>query len=95
VEESLLGHELYYGLPADAPPREVSAGQWFRKLALVSYCDPEQTPSQPSGSVKGEPPCLAVQLPDVHRTVVINFADREEASGSVRVAPRSAVILTQ
>jgi len=95
VEESLLGHELYFGPPAGAPPRRVSAGQWFRKLVLVSYCDPQQTPRQPAGSVTGEPPCLAIHLPDVRRTVVINFADREHAAGPAKAGPRSVVILTQ
>jgi len=95
VEESLLGHELYFGPPAGAPPSKVSGGQWFRKLVLVSYCDPQQTPSQPSGSVTGEPPCLAVHLPGVRRTVVINFADREGTVGRAKVGPRSIVILAQ
>ena len=86
---------MYFGLPAGEPPRKVSAGQWFRKLVLVSYCDPQQTPSQPSGSVTGEPPCLAVHLPEVRRTVVINFADREGAVGPAKVGPRSVVIVAQ
>jgi hypothetical protein len=95
VEESLLGHELYFGPAVGGPLRKVSAGQWFRKLVLVSYCDPEQTPSQPSGSVTGEPPCLAVHLPGIRRTVVINFADREGSAGPDKVAPRSVVILAR
>lgn len=93
VEESLLGHELYFGPPAGGAPRDVQAGEWFRKLVLVSYCDPQQTPSQPAGTVTGEPPCLAVHLPGVRRTVVINFANREAAHGAAKVGPRSAVIL--
>jgi len=95
VEESLLGHELYFGPPPGAPPCKVSAGQFFRKLVLVSYCNPRETPSRPSGSVTGEPPCLAVHLPEVRRTVVVNFADREGTAGSARVGPRSVVILAQ
>jgi hypothetical protein len=95
VEESLLGHELYFGAPAGGPPRKVAAGEWFRKLVLVSYCDPQQTPSQPVGSVSGDPPCLAVHLPEVRRTVVINFADREHAAGPAKVGPRSVVIVAQ
>lgn len=95
VEESLLGHELYFGPPAGPPPSKVSASQWFRKLVLVSYCDPQQTPSQPSGSVTGEPPCLTVRLPGVRRTVIINFADREATAGSAKLEPRSVAILTE
>jgi len=93
VEESLLGHELYFGPPPGTPPRKVSAGQWFRQLVLVSDCDPMQTPSAPSGSVTGEPPCLAVHLPEVRRTVVVNFADREALVGPARVGPQSVAIL--
>ncbi len=95
VEESLLAHELYFGPPVGALPRRVSAGEWFRKLVLVSYCDPQQTPSRPSGSVTGEKACLAVHLPEVCRTVVINFADREGRMGPVKVGPRNVVILHQ
>jgi hypothetical protein len=95
VEESLLGHELYFGTPAGGPPQKVAAGQWFRKLALVSYCTPEQTPRQPAGFVTGEPPCLAIHLPEVRRTVVINFSDREGAVDGTKIAPRSVVILAQ
>ncbi|NUQ63401.1 MAG: hypothetical protein HUU20_13060 [Pirellulales bacterium] len=95
VEESLLGHELYFGPPAGATPRKVAPGEWFRKLVLVSYCDSEQTPSEPSGRVTGEPPCMAVHLPEVRRTVVINFADGEAAAGTVKVGPRSVAIAAQ
>jgi len=81
--------------PLHSPSRKIPAGKWFRKLVLVSYCDPQQTPSQPSGSVTGEPPCLAIHLPDIGRTVVVNFADREATAGSAKVDPRSVVILAE
>ena len=98
VGESLLAHELYFGPPAYERPKVVPPGGWFRRQVLVFYCDPQQTPSQPSGSVSGEYPCLAVDLPHVKRTVAINFSDTESAtdspSGRITVEPRSVRIVS-
>ncbi len=93
VGESLLAHELYFGPPAYERPKVVPPGDWFRRQVLVFYCDPEQTPAEPSGSITGEYPCLAVSLPRIKRTVVINFSESERSvespSGRITVGPRS------
>lgn len=66
-------------------------------LVLVFYCDPQQTPPRPSGLVTGRHPCLAVQLPEVHRTVAVNFADTEQTAespaGPIAVGPRSVRVI--
>lgn len=98
VGESLLAHELYFGPPAYERPKIVPPGGWFRRQVLVFYCDPEHTPSQPSGSVTGEYPCLAVHLPEVKRTVAVNFSETESStespSGRITVGPRSVRIVS-
>jgi len=95
--ESLVSHELYFGPPAYEQPRTVPAQDWFRKQVLVFYCDPEQTPAGPSGSLSGEYPCLAVHLPRIKRTIAINFAPTEQStdspSGRITVGPRSVKVV--
>ncbi|OHB83660.1 MAG: hypothetical protein A2V98_25070 [Planctomycetes bacterium RBG_16_64_12] len=93
VEESLVSHELYFGPPAYEPPRRIQPEEWFRNLVVVIYCDPEKTPDQPSATVVGRHPCLAIHLADAHATIAINFADTEQATdspvGRITVGPRS------
>lgn len=93
AEESLLTHELYFGKPAYDRPRIVSPGEWFRNVVLVMYCDPAHTPPSPSGTVAGQFPCLAVELPDIKCTVAVNFADGEQtvdtAQGKLAVPAQS------
>ena len=93
VEESLLSHELYFGPAPYDRPRVVSPQEWFRKLVLVFYCDPEHTPATPAGTVTGEFPCVAVDLPDVKCVVAFNFAETEQSvdspAGRITVGPRS------
>ncbi len=97
VEESLLSHELYFGPPACEPPRIVGPQQWFRDLLLVIYCDPEATPEEPSAGVTGRHPCFAVHLPELDRTVAINFANTAQTTdslaGPIEVGPRSVRIV--
>jgi len=97
-DESLLAHELYFGPPAYDKPRAVAPQEWFRSLVLVFYCDPQQTPPPPSGTMTGRHPCFAVHLPEVNRTVAINFADTEQTtdspSGRITVGPRSVRIVS-
>ncbi len=99
AEESLLSHELYFGPSAYQRPRIVSPGEWFRKTVLVMYCDPSKTPVKPAGVVTGEFPCLAVYLPDINSTIIVNFADREQSvqspGGLVTVLPLSVKIMRQ
>ena len=93
VEESLVSHELYFGPPAYEPPRRIQPEEWFRNLVVVIYCDPEKTPDQPSATVVGRHPCLAIHLADAHATIAINFADTEQTTdspvGRITVGPRS------
>jgi len=81
-------------------PTEVRLGledgmpeEWFRNLVVVIYCDPEKTPDQPSATVVGRHPCLAIHLADAHATIAINFADTEQTTdspvGRITVGPRS------
>ncbi len=93
ADESLLTHELYFGPPAYDRPRIVSPGEVFRRNVLVLYCDPAHTPKEPAGKVIGEFPCITVQLPDVGRTIAVNFADTEQPApgdpAGARVPPQS------
>ena len=82
VEESLLSHELYFGPPGCATRETVPAGTFFRNVVLVIYCDPHKTPERPAAVVSGRPPCLAIDLPDVRRTVAINFGDAPQSIDS-------------
>ena len=91
--ESLVSHALYFGPPAYSPPRRVAAGEWFRNVVLVLRCDFDPAAARPSATVTGNPPCIAIHLPEVNRTVAINFADNEQTTdspaGRITVAPRS------
>jgi hypothetical protein len=97
VEESLLSHELYFGPPAYQPPRLVGPQEWFRNLVLVIYCDPERAPEEASAAVSGSHPCFAIHLPEVDRTVAINFADTalstDSPAGPIEVDPRSVRVV--
>ena len=96
-EESLLSHELYFGPAPYARARIVSPGDRFRSLVLTFYCDQARTPQQPSGSVTGQFPCLAIHLPDVKRTIAVNFSESERSDdspvGRINVGPRSVRVV--
>jgi hypothetical protein len=99
VEESLLSHELYFGPPRCERSETATPGTWLRNMVLRIDCDPPEPPPRPAATVAGRPPCFAVELPDVRRTVAINFADTEQSldspSGPVKVAPRSVVVVAR
>ena len=63
---------------ADTP----RASSLKRNLVLVFYCDPAKTPKEPTGTVMGKPPCVAIHLPDANCTVAVNFADAEQTADS-------------
>jgi len=89
VEESLLAHELYFGPPRYDRLRVVAPGQWFRDVALMLYCDPQQTPRQEPAKITGKHPCFSIHLPRLRRTVAINFSDAEREVGTIRVPAQS------
>ncbi|HSW47426.1 MAG TPA: hypothetical protein VLM89_17820 [Phycisphaerae bacterium] len=97
VEESLLTHELYFGPPAYERPRIIAPDELFRRQVTVFYCDPATTPARPAGEVAGQFPCLTVSLPDVGRTVAVNFGEQERKAttpaGAVTVPARSVVVI--
>ncbi|MBN1488741.1 MAG: hypothetical protein JXA69_02395 [Phycisphaerae bacterium] len=78
-KESLLAHELYFGLPAYERPRIVSPGEWFRKMVLVIRSGATAGERVLAGSVIGKYPCIGVSLPDSGCTLVVNFADTPES----------------
>lgn len=96
-EESLLSHELYFGPPAYDRLKIISPNEWFRNAILVVYCDPAATPAKPTAVVTGEHPCFAISLPEIKRTVAINFADTEQttdsAAGKISVPARSVKVV--
>jgi len=96
VEESLLSHELYVGPPNCERRERVPPGAWFRGMILRIDCDRPQTSHGPAATVSGRPACWAVELPDIRRVVVINFADAEQSVDSrfarVSVPPRSVIV---
>ncbi len=96
VEESLVSHELYFGMPLDAPPRKFEPGQWIRELVVLVDCERRDAASQPTAAIIGSHPCFAVQLIDAGRTVVINFADTQQTAplpgGPALLAPLSVHI---
>jgi hypothetical protein len=97
VDESLLAHELYFGPPAYDRPRIVRPQEWFRKTVLAMYCDPGNTPAQPTGSVSGEFPCIVVHLPDAKCAVAVNFGEKaaeiETPLGRVDVEAESVKVV--
>jgi hypothetical protein len=97
--ESLLAHELYFGPPPYARAHVVGPGERFRSLVLTFYCDPLRTPKAPAGSVTGQFPCLTIHLPDVKRTIAVNFSDGEQTTdspaGRITVGPRSVRVAAQ
>jgi hypothetical protein len=99
ADESLLTHELYFGPAAYERPRIVNPQEWFRKNVLVMYCDPKQTPAEPTATVGGEWPCLTVTLPEIKQSVVVNFGEAEQtvdiAGGKVAVPPQSVKVVAQ
>lgn len=92
VEESLLAHELYFGPPRFTRQRVVAAGEWFRDVALVIYCDPAATPRAEPVEITGKHPCFAVRLPRLKRTVALNFSAAEQKIGALRVPAQSVVV---
>lgn len=94
VEESLLGHELYFGPPQCERRESIAPQAWFRNMVLLIDCDPQRAPAD--GTVTGRPPCVAVVLPSLRRTVAVNFADApqqiDSPRGPVQVAPRSVAV---
>ena len=96
VEESLVSHELYFGESAEGPSK-VEPQQWIRNLIAVVYCDPQQTPPQPTATVTGSHPCFAVHLPGIGRTVAINFAETgqttDSPAGRLRVEPQTVRVV--
>jgi hypothetical protein len=97
VEESLESHELYFGPPVDGPPRKVEPQQWIRNLVAVISCDPRDAGPKPTATVTGSHPCFAIQLPEIGRTVAINFADTQQTTdspaGTIHVPPLSARVV--
>jgi hypothetical protein len=97
VEESLLSHELYVGQPGCQRRQRVPPGTWFREMVLRIDCDSPQTSQRPQATVSGRSACWTVNLPDVQRTVVINFSDAEQRADSPRdpltVPPRSVLVV--
>jgi hypothetical protein len=95
--ESLVSHALYFGPPAYDPPRKIASGEWFRNVVLVLRCDPDPAATRPAAAVTGSPPCVAIHLPEVNRTVAVNFADNEQTTdspaGRVTVPPRSVRVV--
>ena len=93
VEESLVSHELYFGSPVDAPPRTVEPLQWIRDLVALIDCDSPDMSRQPTATIVGSHPCIALELSDLGRTVAVNFADTrqtvESSGGSILVPPLS------
>ena len=80
--ESLVSHALYFGPAAYDPPRKVASGEWFRNVVLVLRCDDDPAATRPPATVTGEPPCLAIHLPEANCTVAVNFADDEQTTDS-------------
>jgi hypothetical protein len=96
VEESLLSHELYFGPPGCDQRETIAPQTWFRNMILVIYCDPQQAPPRPAAVVTGRPPCVAVELPEIGRTVAVNFESTEQSvdspCGPFRVASQSVTV---
>ena len=92
--ESLVSHALYFGPGAYDPPRKIKKGEWFRDVVLVFWCDADSESSRPKAIVVGKPPCVAIHLPELKRTVAVNFDDRDRTFdtpvGPVRVPARRA-----
>jgi hypothetical protein len=99
VEESLLGHELYFGPPRCERRETVAPGEWFRNLILLIHCDPRQAQHLGTAVVIGRPPCFAIDMPQTGSLVTINFSDTEHRvqcpGGAVRVGPRSVRVVTR
>lgn len=97
AEESLLSHELYFGPPAYQRPRIISPQEWFRRNALVLYCDPATTPRESAGTLRGEYPLLAVDLPGAKCSIGINFSDSSQSialpKDSVELEPHSVRLI--
>jgi hypothetical protein len=95
--ESLLSHELYFGPPPYSRPMIVSPREQFRSLVLTFYCDPARTPKEPTGNVVGQYPCFVIQLPDVKRTIAVNFSESQQttdsSAGRITVSPRSVRVV--
>ena len=98
VEESLLSHELYFGPPQCERRETVAPGTWFRNMVLLMECGPRVPRNRgATAAVVGRPPCFAVDLPSIRRTVAVNFSDTQQstdsACGRVQVGPRSVTMV--
>jgi hypothetical protein len=97
ADESLLTHELYFGPEAYERPRIVNPQEWFRRNVFVMYCDPKRTPAGNAATVSGVWPCVTVTLPEIRRSVVVNFGEMEltatVAGGAVAVPPLSVKVV--
>ena len=98
AEESLLTHELYFGPPVCDRPKIVAPKEWFRNVVLMFYCDPDEPP-RPAVEVSGQPPCIAVYMPETGRTVAVNFAETEQIvdspAGRIIIPPQSVKVVSQ
>lgn len=97
VEESLIGHDLYFGPSADEPQRTVAPGEWIRNLVVAIECDSGPTSRELTATLTGSHPCFSVHLPDSGTTLAVNFAASEQATdspaGVIQVAPMSVRVL--
>ncbi|MHB8903185.1 MAG: hypothetical protein ACYC6Y_30860 [Thermoguttaceae bacterium] len=96
VEESLLGHELYFGPPECRLPKTVPAREFFRNVVLRIDCDPATTPATASAQVHGDGLTLVAELPDAGRSVAINFGDApsllDTQAGPITVQPQTVKV---